>query len=204
MSKQLNSLAADGLKPLSNPKLEIVAQQLAKGATAAEASIAAGYRTNGAAFAANCRQRANYPEVKSRVASLQAKAAERLTIDLAWIYERLVEIASRTPYSEEIKTGDKLRALDMLIRLGGYCAPEKKIVAPANSKSVRLTEVFDPEQLKTRMTEVELLQVMNDESYPPSVRFEAAKAALPFCHRPKDEISVTTPAPRRAAATAER
>jgi hypothetical protein len=76
-------------KTLSNRKLEIVAQQLAKGATAAEASIAAGYRTNGAAFAANCRQRANYPEVKSRVAALQAKAAERLTVDLAWIYERL-------------------------------------------------------------------------------------------------------------------
>jgi hypothetical protein len=66
MSKKLNSLAADGLKWLSNRKLEIVAQQLAKGATAAEASIADGYRTNGAAFAANCRQRANYPEVKSR------------------------------------------------------------------------------------------------------------------------------------------
>jgi hypothetical protein len=81
-------------KPLSNRKLEIVARQLAKAATAAEASIAAGYRTNGAAFAANCRQRANYPEVKSRVASLQAKAAERLTVDLAWIYERLASLKS--------------------------------------------------------------------------------------------------------------
>jgi hypothetical protein len=29
-------------------------------------------------------------------------------------------------------------------------APEKKVVAPADSKSVRLTEVFDAEQLKTR------------------------------------------------------
>jgi hypothetical protein len=132
-----------------------------------------------------------YPEVKSRVAALQTKAAERLTVDLAWIYERLVEIASRAPYSEEIKTGDKLRALDMLIRLGGYYAPEKKVVAPAGSKSVRLTEVFDAEQLKTRMTVVELLQVMNDESYPPSVRFEAAKAALPFCRRAKDKEPVT-------------
>jgi hypothetical protein len=178
-------------KPLANRKLEIVAQQLAKGATTQEASITAGYRTGGAAFAANCRQRANYPEVKTRVAALQAKAAERLTIDLAWIYERLVEIASRAPYSEEIKTGNKLRALDMLIQLGGYYAPEKKVVASADSKSMRLTEVFDAEQLKTRMTVVELLQVMNDESYPASVRFEAAKAALPYCHRPKDdEISI--------------
>src|SRR5215831_7393725 len=103
MSKQLNSLAADGLKPLSNRKLEIVAQQLAKGATSAEASIAAGYRTGGAAFAANCRQRANYPEVKSRVAALQAKAAERLTIDLAWIYERLAEIAGKSLYVQDVK-----------------------------------------------------------------------------------------------------
>jgi hypothetical protein len=61
--------------------------------------------------------------------------------------------------------------------------------SPADGKSVRLTSVFDAEQLKTRMTVVEVLQVMNDESYPPSVRFEAAKAALPFCHQPKDEIS---------------
>jgi len=174
-------------KPLSNRKLEIVAQHLAKGATAKEASIAAGYRTNGAAFAANCRQRANYPEVKARVAALQAKAAERLTVELGWICERLVEIAGKSLYVEDIKTSDKLRALDMLIRLGGYYAPEKKVVAGADSKSVRLTSIFDPEKLKTRMTVVELLQVMNDESYPPSVRFEAAKAALPFCHRLKDD-----------------
>lgn len=169
--------------PLSNRKLEIVVQQLAKGATAAEALIAAGYRTNGAAFAANCRQRANYPQVKSRVAALQSKAAEKLTIDLAWIYERLVEIADRSPYTEEIRTSDKLRALDMLVRLGGYYAPkvEKKIVAPADSKAVRLTSIFDAEQLKTRMTVVELMQVINDESLSPQLRLEAAKAALPFC-----------------------
>ena len=85
-------------------------------------------------------------------------AAERLTVDLAWIYERLVEITSRAPYQEEIRTSDKLRALDMLIRLGGFYAPEKKIVAPADSKSVRLTQVFDGEQLKARMTAVELLR----------------------------------------------
>jgi hypothetical protein len=84
-----------------------------------------------------------------------------------------------------------LRALDMLIRLGGFYAPEKKVVAPADSKSVRLTEVFDPEQLKTLMAVVELLQVMNDESYPPSLRVEAAKGALPFCHRSKDKEPAT-------------
>ena len=35
-----------------------------------------------------------------------------------------------------------------------------------------------------------LLEIMRDESYSPRVRFEAAKTALPFCHQPKDEISI--------------
>jgi hypothetical protein len=172
-------------KPLSNRKLEIVAQQLAKGATAQEASIAAGYRTGGAAFASNCRQRAAYPEVKARVAVLQDKAAERLSVSLGWIYERLLEIASRGPYKETVKTSDKLRAIDMLIRLRGYYAPEKKIVTPGASRSVRLTEIFDAEQLKT-LTVVDLLQVINDENSPLSVRAEAAKAAQPLLEGARD------------------
>jgi hypothetical protein len=93
----------------------------------------------------------------------------------------------------------------MLIRLGGFYAPEKKVVAPAESKSVRLTEVLDAEQLKTRMTVVELLQVMNDESYPPEVRFEAAKAACHFvtARRMTKSLPTTIP-PRRPAALVER
>jgi phage terminase small subunit len=173
-------------KPLANRRLEVVAQQLARGATSMEASIAAGYRSDGSAFAANCRQRANYPEVKARVEALQVKAAEKVNIDLTWIYERLVEIARRGPYREQIRTSDKLRALDMLIRLRGYYAPEKKIVTPGDSRSVRLTEIFDAEQLKTRRTVVDLLQVINDESYPASVRAEAAKAALPLLEGAQD------------------
>jgi hypothetical protein len=69
----------------------------------------------------------------------------------------------------------------MLIRLGGYYALEKKVVANADSKAVRLTSIFDAEQLKTRMTVVELLQVINDESLSPQLRLEAARVALPFC-----------------------
>ena len=35
-----------------------------------------------------------------------------------------------------------------------------------------------------------MLEIMTDESYSPKLRFEAAKAALPFCHQPKHEISI--------------
>ena len=54
-------------------------------------------------------------------------------------------------------------------------------MARADSKSLRLTQVFDAEQLKARMTVVELAQVVSDESLSPEIRLEAAKAALPFC-----------------------
>jgi hypothetical protein len=42
----------------------------------------------------------------------------------------------------------------MLIQLGGFYTPEQTVVSPADGKAVRLTSVFDAEQLKTRMTEV--------------------------------------------------
>jgi hypothetical protein len=41
--------------------------------------------------------------------------------------------------------------------------------------------VFDAEQLKARMTVVELAQVVSDESLSAEIRLEAAKAAPPFC-----------------------
>lgn len=102
-------------KPLRNRKYEVIAQQFARGATAIEASLAAGYRSDGSAFAANCRQRANYPQVKARVAALQAKALEKVNLDLGWIFQRLVEIARRGPYWERVRTSDSLQAIDMLL-----------------------------------------------------------------------------------------
>ena len=35
------------------------------------------------------------------------------------------------------------------------------------------------------------LEIMRNESYSPKIRFKAAKAALPFCHRPKDKEPAT-------------
>jgi hypothetical protein len=84
-------------KPLRNRKYEVIAQQLARGAAAIEASLAAGYRSDGSAFAANCRQRANCPQVKARVAALQAKALEKVNLDLGWIFERLGKLPGAVP-----------------------------------------------------------------------------------------------------------
>lgn len=84
-------------KPLKNRKYEVIAQQLARGATAVEASLAAGYPGDGSSFAANCRQRANFPQVKARVAALQAKALETLNVDLNGLLKRLWEICQPQP-----------------------------------------------------------------------------------------------------------
>jgi len=167
-------------KPLKNRKYEVIAQQLARGATAVEASLAAGYPGDGSSFAANCRQRANFPQVKARVAALQAKALETLNVDLNGLLKRLWEIASHSPYKERVRTSDSLRAIDMLLRIGGHYAPTKSIVTPGESRSVRLTEIFDGEQLRTRRRVVDLVQLINDENSPAEVRLAAAKEAVPF------------------------
>jgi hypothetical protein len=62
--------------------------------------------TPGMAFAAHSlaasseltqREVGNYPEVKSRVASLQAKAAKRLTVDLSWESADMMTLCSAPP-----------------------------------------------------------------------------------------------------------
>jgi hypothetical protein len=168
-------------KPLKNRKYEVIAQQLARGATAVEASIAAGYTSDGrSAFAANCRQRANYPKVKAGVGALQAKAIETVNVDLGGLLKRLVEIASHSPYRERVRTSDSLRAIDMLLKIGGHYAPTKSVVTPGASRSVHLTEIFDEKGLKSRRRVVDLVQIINDENCPAEDRIAAAQAALPF------------------------
>jgi hypothetical protein len=44
-------------------------------------------------------------------------------------------------------------------------------------------------QLQASGDTTRLLEIMRDKAMPPKARLEAAKAALPFCHQPKDEIA---------------
>jgi len=166
--------------PLRNPKYEIVAQELARGRTQIEASLAAGYPSGGSAFAANCRQRANYPPIKARVAALRAAALEKVEMDIGGLVKALWDMATRPPYKERVTTPDRLRAIDMLLRMGGHYAPTKSIVTRGPSQTVRLTETFDANGLKSRRRIVDLVQVINDESCPAELRIAAAKAAVPL------------------------
>jgi hypothetical protein len=71
-------------------------------------------------FVANAQQRASKPEVKARVKELLERAAEKVCIDLAWLTERLVEVAGADQDGMEIKTSDKLRALELLAKVKGF------------------------------------------------------------------------------------
>jgi phage terminase small subunit len=119
---------------LKNRFLEIFAQGLARGMPMYEAAKQAGYNADRPSFENNARKRASKPEVRARIKELQERAAEKVTIDLAWILERLAHVAGIALDPKEIKAGDALRALDMIVKIKGYYAPEKREIL------ARLTE----------------------------------------------------------------
>lgn len=116
--------------PLRNPRLEKVAQELAKFKSAVEASQSAGYPP-GTSFDSNARKRAQRPEVQARVAFLQGKAAELVVYDVAYIKRKLGEIIDHEVDSEEIDFSIQLRAMDMMLKIEGGYAPEKHDVRAA-------------------------------------------------------------------------
>lgn len=82
---------------LSNPRHERFAQELAKGKSAAEAYVEAGYSAN----EGNCIRLKGNERVQERVAELQERAAIRAEISVADITDRLLKIAEKAERSEE-------------------------------------------------------------------------------------------------------
>jgi hypothetical protein len=126
---------------LKNQKLEILAQGIARGLSPGAAARAAGYNPDVPSFEANARQRACRPEVKARAEELLTRAAEKTVVSIAWLTERLVEVAGVDQGGLEVKTSDKLRALELLAKVKGFFAPEKREIVQ------RLAEL-DLDQLK--------------------------------------------------------
>jgi hypothetical protein len=118
---------------LESRKLEVFALGLAAGKSYTDASREAGYNTTAKSFEVKARQRGNRPDVKARVRELQEdlqeRVVEKLVVDLTWIEERLMAFASAVFDRTDIKPADALRAVDMLVKVRGFYAPEKKIVA---------------------------------------------------------------------------
>lgn len=91
---------------LSNPKHEKFAQELAKGKTATEAYVLAGYSandSNAARMNGNERVQARLKEIADRVAE---KVVERIAIDKEWVLTRLVENVERAMQAKAVMDSD--------------------------------------------------------------------------------------------------
>jgi phage terminase small subunit len=140
---------------LKNAKHELFAQALAAGASAVDAYKAAGYKVDRGAAS---RLSANV-SIRARVAELQKEAADKLVMSLeealqyaanvvraavgtvdeksALAQEVTRDILTGGPdgdgegvtIREKIKLPCKLKALDLIAKLKGWYAPEKKEVA---------------------------------------------------------------------------
>ena len=131
----------------SRVRLEVFAQALATGKTPVEAAEAAGY-PKGSCFANNARKRARRKDVKDMVAELQKPAKEKLakTIEanFAWATEKLMSVANAELDLSNIKPSDKIRAIEVLAKMHGWNAPEKRDVN-AEVKIERIERVIvDP------------------------------------------------------------
>jgi phage terminase small subunit len=88
---------------LKNPKHELFAQELAKGATATDAYASAGYRGDRTA-ASRLSTNVN---IQGRVAELQGKAADAAVVSLQWVLERLVENVNRAMQAVAVTDGEE-------------------------------------------------------------------------------------------------
>jgi len=109
---------------LSNPKHERFAQLLAKGETATEAYILAGYKANdGNAATLKGNQR-----VRERVAEIQERAAIRTEISVASITESLLRIADKAEKLADSSGLSVARATQMdVAKLNGLVVDKKDL-----------------------------------------------------------------------------
>lgn len=115
---------------LRDRRHEKVARLLAEMKTPEEASREAGYK-DGTSFAANARKRAQRPDIRARVAELQAKEADLVSVNVAWIKRKASLIAGVEFDREDIRPSDALAALNLLAKMTPEALVPQKI-APTN------------------------------------------------------------------------
>lgn len=126
---------------LRDRRHEKVAQLLAVMTDYEEASRQAGYK-DGSSFRANARKRSHLPHIRARVAELQAKEADLVSIDAAWIKRKASKIAGVEFESEDVKPADALAALNLLAKMTeGALVPQKSEVGGPDGGPVQVIEI---------------------------------------------------------------
>jgi hypothetical protein len=109
---------------LTEPRLERLAQELARGSTTVDASRIAGYKPR-SSFASNARKRANRKDVKARVLEIQTISGVLAAADAAYLERKALEIIEVPLVADEVSTSDRLKAMDFIAKIKGFFAPEK-------------------------------------------------------------------------------
>jgi hypothetical protein len=86
---------------------------------------------------------------------LQGRAAEKTVIDIAWVMGKLVEIAGLPLDAEDVKTADRLRALDMVVKIRGDYAPEKREIGLMLDKRLSEMSLEELRALNQRLASTE-------------------------------------------------
>ena len=108
---------------LADPRHEIVAQELARGKSPAEASRTAGYRP-GTSFASNARKRAQRDDIKRRIHEINTVTGVLETADTVWLQRQVIEAILR-PVQGVKKESDHKAYLELHGKIIGAFAPEK-------------------------------------------------------------------------------
>ena len=132
--------------PLSNPRLEKVAQELAKCKSPVEASREAGYPP-GSSFDSNARKRACQPDGKARVEYLQRITGVITAVEVGDIQRALLEVVNVPLKVDMVTPGDRIRAAAELNKMNGFYAPDKSDVRAAVA-TMDFTEPSDDDTAK--------------------------------------------------------
>jgi erythromycin esterase-like protein len=132
-------------------RLEAFAQALATGVTPVQAARIAGY-PNGSCFAPNARKCARRNDVTAMVAELQKPAKEKLQkqieANFEFATEKLMSIANAELDLSKSSPSDKIRAIEVLAKMHGWNAPEKREVnAPVKVERIELVFVDPPARI---------------------------------------------------------
>jgi hypothetical protein len=123
---------------LRDRRHEKVAQLLAVMTPYEQASREAGYK-DGSSFRDNARKRAQRPDIKARVAELQAKEADLISINAEWIRRNAAQVAGVEVAVKDIRASDKIAALHLLAKMTpGAIVPTKVEASGADGDAIEV------------------------------------------------------------------
>jgi len=181
--------SAPGSAPLKKIKWERFAIAFASGKNHAHSYLAAGFETKSAKVGAVCGERlARHPLVAARISHLQKEASAKLLIDREGCLMVLVGVI----HDLKAKTGDRLKAIEILLAAQGWDRPEQQPRGVTGSILVITDGKPETETPKTEIHYVDTSPPCGDDARKAEVvnQNDAVKVEKQARPAPKVNISV--------------